>query len=91
MAATQILKSPDDTREWKHIRTPAGLEGYTDPHGVTYVTARADESPEVRVIFTRTPSLPDLLLVRTDNSLRERATAKRRRRAQRELTKRGYK
>lgn len=86
----RLIESPSDvTRRWKAERVN-GLDGYYDPvEDAHWVPARKDETPEVRVTFTRTPGLPPLDLVRREQSVTARRADRKERREQRELRKRG--
>jgi hypothetical protein len=81
------LRSPDDTRGWVRIRTPAG-EGWLDGNGMTWVRARSDETPELLIIFTR-HGLAPRGLVRSDASRSVRRATRKARREARALKVRG--
>jgi hypothetical protein len=98
----RVVLSPTDTAgKWKNFThyigsdpdtnvPPIRIDGWTDPEGVRWVRARAGETPEVMVVFEGQDSyLPPVHLVRYDASAGVRASARKVRRQQNELKKRG--
>ena len=83
----RTISAPDDTRNWTPVQV-GSLEGWKDPNGVTWVRARADETPELRVTM-KTLGLAPMLLVRAEESMSVTREARKARREERELTKRG--
>lgn len=88
-ADAERVTSPDDTTGWLTERVD-GIETFTATDGEKFVRARAAEAADVIVVFTRTPGLSPLRLVSTESSQAVKAAARKKRREERELRKRGY-
>lgn len=76
-------------KDWSSRRV-GDIEVFTTPQGEQYTRCSAAEEPSVVIHFTRIPGLPSLRLRRLGESTIMRRAAKRARKAQRELSKRGY-
>lgn len=83
------LRSPEHTSGWTATRKD-GIETFVSHDGLQYVRANAGEEADVIIAFTRIPGLLPLRLVRADQSTKVKRAARKKRREERELRKRGY-
>lgn len=83
------LQSPAHTSGWTVSRKD-GIETFTSNDGVQYVRANAGEEADVIVTFTRIAGMFPLRLVRADQSTAVKRAARKKRREEREMRKRGY-
>lgn len=88
-ANAERIVSPEDTKGWRAARVD-GTETFTTPEGDAYVRARTGEAADVIVSFTRTLGLTPMRLVASAESQTVKAAARKKRREERELRKRGY-
>ena len=86
---TPVLVSPNDTVGWT-AQWKDGIETFTAPDGTAYVRTRNDEEADLIVTFPRTRGMTDMRLVRADQSTTVARAARKKRREERELRKRGY-
>jgi len=86
---TRFIESGPATKGWWTARKD-GIETFTAPDGIAYVRARPDEDADVIVNFTRIPGMTPMRLVRADESSTVKRAARKKRRENAELRKRGY-
>jgi hypothetical protein len=86
---TPVLVSPKDTVGWRAARKD-GIETFTSPDNIDYVRTRSDEEADLIITFPRTRGMTDMRLVRADQSTTVARAARKKRREERELRKRGY-
>lgn len=88
-ATAQRLNSPVDTVGWRATRVD-GIETFTAPNGQAYVRARPDEDADVIVTFKRILGMTDLRLIDRSESATVKRAARKKRREDAELRRRGY-
>lgn len=85
----KVIETGLATKGWTVARKD-GIETFTATDGIAYVRARPDEDADVIVRFTRIPGMTDMRLVRSDESSTVKRAARKRRRENAELRRRGY-
>lgn len=88
-AVVRRIGSPQDTSGWR-VERRDGIETFIAPDDVPYVRARLGEDADVIVSFTRIPGMMDMALVEASESATVKRAARKKRREQAELRKRGY-